>query len=163
MKLFRRNTDLGLGSLQLGSLGGEVVFQTSVLLLKMADAAQKLKDSCLEDFECFFPIHKLETEDIAHRIKSRFFIGFPKGGFNGALSVAGTRARQMRNHDSFSAACKSYLMVTDHVTAAQCRKTDRAGHSRAGMTLTCPYGDFFKILSSGICNGLTHSDGCAAS
>lgn len=118
MKLFSRNTDLGLGSLQLSSLGGEVVFETSVLLLKMTDTTQKLKDSCLKDFECFFPIHKLQAENIAHGIKSGLFIGFPKGSLDCSLSVSRTRAGEMRNYDSLAAAGKSYLMVADHVAAA---------------------------------------------
>lgn len=88
MKLFSCNTDLGLCGLQLGTLGGEIVLQTSVLLLKVTDSTQKLKDSCFKDFESFFPIHTLQTENIAHGIKSRFFVRLPNSGFNGTLSVA---------------------------------------------------------------------------
>jgi hypothetical protein len=47
MELFGGNIDLCLRSLQLSSLRGEVFLETCVLLLKMADATQKLKDSGL--------------------------------------------------------------------------------------------------------------------
>lgn len=91
MKLFGGNIDFGLRGPQLSSLGGEVFLETSVLLLKVANATQKLKDSSLEDFESFFTVHKLQAENVAHGIKARLFICFPYRGFNSALSVTGSR------------------------------------------------------------------------